>query len=478
MNYGSSTWRSFFWHLPPLFRDIATSIYGLRQTKRVFGKQYKEYYKFLERSQFFSQEELASYQLSEVVRLIQYASENVPFYKKLFKELNLSIRNIKTIKDIIRIPVIDKETVRLYSGEFISNRYTKRQVVSVHTSGTTGKGLQLVLSKEAWQREYAFRYLHLAWAGVYPGMRMAFIGGHPVSPPDKWTPPFWNHDYYNNSIYFSSQHISTKTLPLYIDRLRSFKPDLIRGYPSSVYMLALGALEYSRNEIRPKAVFTNSESLLDYQRHAIESAFGCKVFNWYGNAEQVGNIVECEKGSLHVKMEHSLIEILKPDATPAKPGETGEMVCTGFGNYAMPLIRYRIGDLAVPSDKQCDCGRKGQIVDQIVGRLEDIIVTPDGRHVGRLDHLFKEMIHVKEAQILQEDISSITIKIVKRPGFGDADLKLLKEEAVLRLGTSIYINFEFAEEIKKEPSGKLRFVISRVPPQIKTMQQENNLREN
>jgi len=200
----------------------------------------------------------------------------------------------------------------------------------------------------------------------------------------------------------------------------------------------------------------------------MEQAFQCKVYNWYGNAEQVGNIVECEEGNLHVKEDHSFVEFIGPDGRPAQPGELAEMVCTGFGNYAMPLIRYRVGDMAVLSDKKCPCGRSGRIVERIVGRVEDVVVTPDGRHVGRLDHLFKDMLNVKEAQIFQENVNDLEIRIVKRPQFSEKDMRLLMQEARLRLGNKIKIHVRFVDTIKREPSGKLRFVISKVQTAIRS----------
>ncbi len=446
-------------------QDTAASLYGWHLDSKIFNGYYRKTYKFLEESQWHSADKLRDYQGRQLISFLRYAVKNVPYYRDYFARQSLTVEDIRTVDDLKLFPLLDKETVRFNADRLIAEPYRKRtsQVVNVHTSGTTGKGLHLKLSKEAFQREYAFRYLHLSWAGIKPNMKMAFFAGHPVTPPERLSPPFWAEDKINKRIYFSSQHITNATLPIYIDKLKEFKPELIRGYPSSVYLIGVGILEHGAKGVSPKAVFTNSETLLGYQREVIERAFSCKVFDWYGNTEQVANIVECERGNRHVKAEHSFVEFLKQDGMPAKPGELAEMVCTGFGNYAMPLIRYRVGDMAVLSDRGCSCGRNDLIVDKIVGRVEDIVVTPDGRHVGRLDHLFKDMLNVKEAQIVQEMIEELKIRIVKRKGFNDKDLQLLEKEARLRLGNSIRFQFEFVDHLEREPSGKLRFVISRIP---------------
>jgi len=434
----------------------------------VFGKYYTAHYDKLDKSQWYNSGEMGEYQKQVVISFVRFAGKEVPYYRDIFRKIGMVPEDIQSIDDLNSFPLLEKETVRTNAARLVDPfKGRAGKTVAVHTSGTTGKGLHLVVSRDAWQREYAFRYLHLSWAGISPNARMAFIAGHPVTAPNRMRPPFWIKDRYNGHVYFSSQHITSKTLPYYIKYLAGFRPELIRGYPSSVYLLALGVIEHGAS-IRPRAVFTNSETLLDHQRAVMEEAFQCKVYNWYGNAEQVGNIVECEEGNLHVKEDHSFVEFITPDGRPAQPGEIAEMVCTGFGNYAMPLIRYRVGDMAVLSDKKCPCGRSGRIVEQIVGRVEDIVVTPDGRHVGRLDHLFKDMLNVKEAQIFQEDVNSLEIRIVKRPEFGERDMRLLMQEAGLRLGNKIKIHVRFVDRIKREPSGKLRFVISKVPTAIRS----------
>lgn len=469
MNYDNSKWRHFFWRLPPLFQNSGTSIYALHLNAQVYGKYYRKHYKFIERSQWFSAEELKHYQNDQTVRFLRYAVETVPYYRLMFEQLGLSSEDIRTVEDLQIFPLLDKEKVQANARHLIAEPFKNKrsQIVNVHTSGTTGKSLHLIISKEAFQRDYAFRDLHLSWAGIFPRMKMAFFAGHPVTPPDRLSPPFWAVDKWNNAIYYSSQHITQKTLPIYISSLKRFMPDLVRGYPSSVHLVALGILDHGEKDIRPKAVFTNSETLLDYQRSIIEKAFSCKVYNWYGNAEQVANIVECEEGNLHVKSEYSFIEFLRPDGSSVVQGEDGEMVCTGFGNYAMPLIRYRVGDIGGPTDRKCPCSRGGPVVEKIVGRVEDLVVTPDGRHVGRLDHLFKDMLSIREAQLIQYTVDVLKIRIVKRPEFGLADMHLLKEEARFRLGTSIRLEFEFVDTLERDPSGKSRFVISHVPTSIR-----------
>jgi phenylacetate-CoA ligase len=469
-SYNKPKLKDFYDKMPVFVQNLMTSLYGLQHRRRVHGRYYPIYLEALKKSQWYSLEELKELQNSQLRRFISYAYDHSPYWHRIFSELGFKPDMIKRAEDLHLLPLLEKETVRQHIESIISDEYRngvkRKEAVPVHTSGTTGKALHLTLSRECWEREYAFRDLHRSWGGIKPGDRIATFAGHPVVPTDRMKPPFWRENWTENQVVFSSQHIAPHTLHHYVEKLIKFQPDLIHGYPSALYLVALYLDAQGIRAIRPKAVYTHSETLLDYQRDLLERVFGCKVFNWYGNTEMCANIVECEKGSLHVKLEHSVVEFLRPDGEPAKPGEIGEMVCTGFGNYATPLIRYRVGDVAVVSDRSCSCGRAGPLVKEVVGRVEDIIVTPDGRHVGRLDHVFKDMLNVVEAQIIQEDINSVLIRIVKRPGFGENDMHLLERELRLRLGPIINLQYEFVNQIPREPNGKFRFAISKVPLRI------------
>jgi phenylacetate-CoA ligase len=237
---------------------------------------------------------------------------------------------------------------------------------------------------------------------------------------------------------------------------------MIGGYPSSVYLLALANEEAGRC-IQPRAVYTASETLFDFQREAIERSFGCKAYTYYGNAERCAFIGECPEGKLHLKMEHSYVEFLGDDGQPVSPGQPGRMICTGFGNYATPLIRYDVGDIAVVAkDQRCPCGRSGIILESIVGRTEDYIITPDGRFVGRLDHLFKDASRVRMAQIVQSTVNEIIIRIVREADYSTSDEDSIAQEARLRLGPTVSIRFEYVTDIERTKGGKFPFIVSRI----------------
>ncbi|MBN1866421.1 phenylacetate--CoA ligase family protein [Candidatus Sumerlaeota bacterium] len=463
MNYNSKSQRRLFYLAPPWMRDAIASVYGWRQKRRRCGERFRRHVAHLAESQWWSQEKVLALQFVKTKAFLERAGRHSVYYRNLFQERGFDPSAMQSLDDLRVLPILDKDTARARAGEIVPDDVEAFDPVWTHTSGTTGHSLRFPESAECFQREFAFRVHTIAWTGVESGERWAYCAGHPVAHPESAKPPFWIHDRANNWLLMSSYHLTESNLRLYIEKLRRFDPALIAGYPSSIYLLAIANREMGR-VVRPKAILTSSETLFDRQRRAIEESFGCKAHSYYGNAERSAAIGECEKGSFHLQLLHSHVEIVDEDGKPLPNGTEGRMVCTGFGNDAFPLVRYAIGDVAAFSTNQgCACGRNGILVERLVGRAEDYVVTPDGRFVGRLDHLFKDSLHVREAQIVQDAVEEVVLRVVKEPGYEDRDERAILDEARARLGGAIRIRFEYADRIERTAHGKFRFIVSNVP---------------
>ncbi len=462
LSYGNSRLRDLYYRCPNGLKECITLAYSFQQRRRRFGGAFAPFLSELERNAHRTPQELAEDQLARLQFTLGHAAASVPYYRSLFAELGFDPAGVVEVGDLGRLPLLDKETVREQHDRLIAMSGAGPAIPN-HTSGTTGKGLHLLMSLEGYQRSYACAWFHYGWNGIRRGDRVATVAGHPVAAPDDMHPPFWIHDRLERELLFSSQHLMPDTLPSYADALAGFQPTLLRGYPSSIYLLALHLREAGREDIRPRAVYTSSETLFDHQRRVIEEAFGCQAFSYYSNAERVAHILQCAMGRFHVVTETCIVEVLNPDGTPTGPGHEGELVCTSLINPAMPLIRYRIGDTGTVAEGECRCGLHTPTLSSITGRVEDIVVTPDGRHVGRLDHAFKDMLNVREAQIVQENVDSILVKIAPRDGFGPSDERAIVAELRLRLGPQIGIRFEIVDRIPRLANGKFRFVVSKVP---------------
>lgn len=453
MSYGSRFLHTWYYALPSGLKDVVASGYGLIERRARYGWHYFRFLRFLEESQWWENDALVAYQRDQVEQFLRATLQATPYY---------SSREVyRTAQNIEQLPLLPKQEVRKHVGELRSSLRMKTRVGQ--TSGTTGTPLTFPISMECFQREYAFRALHYSWGGVRlnSAEKIAICAGHPIAFHGRTRPPFWVHDHANRWLLLSSYHLTQKNLRAYVKELELYQPVLIGGYPSSIYLLAAAYLRYGQVSLPLRAVFTGSETLFPFQRELIERAFGVKVFNWYGNSEMCANIVECEKGEMHLKLEHSYVEVLDEHDNPCGPGETGRLVCTGFGNYAFPLVRYDVGDLVTVSKLvKSRCGRGGLLINEVVGREEDYIFTPDGRMVGRLDHLFKGVDNVIEAQLQQDKLDELTIRIVKSSTFTRENEFDILRQARQRLGDAIRLKVEYVDAIPRGKNGKFRFIQS------------------
>ncbi|MDQ7818396.1 MAG: hypothetical protein RDU14_15320 [Melioribacteraceae bacterium] len=457
--YNSNLLKNIYLYSPSVFKDIYASTYGLLIRKKRYGPDFVKQYKLLKSLQFESNSTVLKYQLFLYKDFLKFSFDNSPFYG-IWAE-----KKIQTIEDIKQMAVLSKQVVRENIKQIIPSNINKIKHIWTCTSGTTGKSLNFPISAFSFQREFAFRALHYSWSNVDLLRKdpIAFCAGHPVAYIKRKKPPFWVYDYFSNWLLFSSYHMSESNLKYYVEKLETFSPKMLAGYPSSIYLLGLAYKKYGKKKLNLNAIYTGSENLFNHQRKLIEDAFQVKVFNWYGNSEFGANIVECERGSLHLKLEYSFIEILNDSNQDCKPGETGRLVCTAFGNYAFPLIRYDIGDSVTLSlNQNCECGRSGRIIEKIEGRNEDYIETPDGRLVGRLDHLFKHTTEIIEAQIIQNNKNGIILNIVCPSEFRKEQEKILKREIEVRLGNSMNFEINYVNELERTIQGKAKFIISKI----------------
>jgi len=274
-------------HSPYFLKTIWASLAAWYKRHEKYGRYFREYFHFLINT--------------PVEQQIQKAEEELPLFLQWVKE-NIPVYSVPNNLDLYQMPIIDKSWVKKHYSQLT----TQKPYKVVKSSGTTGQPLAVPYNIQAYQKEYAFWWYHRSFGDVTMGDRIATFSGHKVTPIDRSVPPFWVMNYVENQLIFSSYHMSTKNLRHYISQLQKFKPNLIHGYPSSVYLLAKYILENNiRFEFQPKMIITASETTLDFQKQIIEGAFGCKNYIWYGNTEYAGHITECPEGKLHVQPYHS-----------------------------------------------------------------------------------------------------------------------------------------------------------------------------
>ncbi len=439
--------------------NLGTTLNGVRNilVKRLLSP-YARYKEFLQESQWWSEKQLADYQIEQLQRTVKHAYANVPYYRGALEIYDIRPESISSLNDIIDLPVLEKEQVRRHHAEMVSRAEIFPVLYKCHTSGTTGKPLTLYRDLRNVGFERAILARQWQWAGLQPKDRYATLKGEITSPAKIARKEYWELSFAENKLIMSSYHLSAKTMDHYLAALRKYRILGIEGYPSSVYALARFLLERDQ-QLPMKAILTTSETLTQKQKSAIEKAFACRVFDYYGMAERVAAIHTCEHGRYHLVPEYSLVELIKTD----RLGDGClEVVGTTFNNRAMPLIRYRVGDIVRPGNERCPCGRAYPVIKSIIGRKDDYIVTPSGKLVGRLDHIFKGVQHLVEAQLYQPDKERVVLRIVADKDYRRKDGQEILEKLQQRLGEEMLLEIESVASIPRNGRGKFKAVVSRV----------------
>jgi phenylacetate-CoA ligase len=454
--------------LPPGLRSLVASWHGYRLSALRYGPQTDLHTdEALERDGWDSARWKAWHD-ERLGRVLRRAAGSVPYYRQRWAERRR--KGDSTSTDVIaNWPVLRKEALRQSPKAFLADGSETRTMYSEHTSGTTGTPVHLWRSRDTIRAWYALCEARWRrWYGLTRHDRWANIGGQLVVPLSQRRPPFWVWNAPMHQLYMSSYHLAGDLAPFYLDALEKYQVKYILGYTSSLHSLALAAKEQKR-KLRLELVLTNAEPLYAHQREPISEAFQCPVRETYGMAEAVVAASECEAGKLHLWPDAGFTEVLDWDSDRAVPtGTTGRIVATGLLDPDMPLVRYETGDSGVldPDSGPCACGRTLPRLLRVDGRNDDMLWTKDGRRVGRLDPVFKAGLHIKEAQIVQQSLSRIVVRLVPTTGYSEADERQVKAALIDRLG-DVAVSFETVDAIPRETNGKFRAVVCQLPDEVK-----------
>ncbi|WP_156384526.1 phenylacetate--CoA ligase family protein [Devosia sp. Root413D1] len=447
---------SVYQRLPVVLQNAACSAYGQYVNWTRYGRGFRSQLHEAEQRLVMSGPELLAFRDRRVRQFVQHAFDTTPFYRDLFGKIGAEAGDFDTLASLHRLPVLNKSELQAQPDAFVSSAIGASRRIALHTSGTTGTGLHLHSTIEAVREQYSIWWRYWRHHGIQQGEWCAYFGGRSVVSIDQQGPPFWRVNIPGRQILFSGYHASPDRLDAYLIELRRRRPLWWHGYPSQFALLAARTIETGFDlGYSPRWITTASENLMPQQRSAILSAFGTMPLQHYGMTEAAANFSQCECGSLHVDEDFSGVEFLPS----SRPG-VFKVVGTNFSNLATPLLRYDVGDVVVLSDRTCSCGRPGRTVESIDGRNEDYVLLANGSRVGRLDHIFKDMTNVHEAQIRQTSPGAITVLVVRGSRFGPRDEENLLLEFRNRLGEQTAVNVEYVSSLGRTRGGKLRFVVS------------------
>jgi phenylacetate-CoA ligase len=454
----SSSIEHLYFSSPIWLQQVLVAAYGWWWYRRRFSAHFHRLVSEFKAREYWMAEQFQNYQESQLASILA-AAWNSPYYRQIFLKIGMG-RNTPPFEALTRLPFLSKETLRIQGKDLLTKNPPPKGTLVMKSSGTTGTPSEIYYTPEFHALELAIpesRNLH--WAGVTCRDRRVMFGVRKVCRFDQDKAPFWRFNLAENMAYASIYHLSPTFLPAYIKFLRAYRPSVIMGYPSALYTIARYALDHGDLPAPAKAVFTTSETVLDYVRKAIEATWQCQVYDRYGAVEGCLFASQCEYGRYHVSPEVGIIEIIDCEGQSVPPGVKGEVVCTGLQNILQPLVRYRIGDVAHWAiDQHCLCGRQMPILGAIEGRFEDTCYTSDGRELLRFDTAFKGVRNIREAQVVQEKLNSFTVYVVPDDGFGIGDIERIQNNMRLHVG-NVYTDVKPVTAIPRSISGKFRAVV-------------------
>lgn len=388
--------------------------------------------------------------------LINHAYENVEFYHRRFDSVGLKPGDIKQVKDLRKLPITSKEDIQKnYPMKIVARNMDLNKCTKYSTSGSTGTPVEVVVDPKGSDHRAAVFGRPFFECGLGLRDRMMLVGD-----PKR----FQRGTHWYQKVGFLKRRYfpATEPVELQLPEIVKYKPDSIFAYSSYLFLLARAVKKLDIGVLSPKLIFATADVLEEKQRQFIESVLGGEVFDLYGCVETERLAWECEKHSgYHMDIDNDVIEFTK-DGEVVSAGEKGEITVTCLFNYAMPLIRYQLGDIAVQLDDECSCGRGLPLMGRILGRQDDFVVRPDGRLIISpiFVYIMREIPGVAQFRIVQESIGKIAVSIVKSDRFSNETLEKVVDGIGRVVGRDVSVNVSVVNEIERERSGKIRAVVS------------------
>ncbi|WP_339800932.1 hypothetical protein [uncultured Marinobacter sp.] len=453
---------ALYFSSPVWLQNLMVSAMGYKLYRKRYTGVYHELRELVRESRDWSPEQRDAYQSEKLHEMVKHCREYIPYYQKLFAEHGLHENDITDVSHIQKLPILDKQTLRERGAEFRSGQ--EKPFMIQHTSGSTGTPLALHVNERTYKLAMALLVDHEEYHGVPFGAPRATFAGRMIQRPENMNPPFSRFNRAENQRLYSSYHLSERTFPFYQKDLDYFQPHELIGYPSALSDLATHYKKAGTTPgFEPKAIVTNSETLLEWQRERIEKVFSCPVFDYYGTAEYALFAGQNRTGMYQSNSVIGITELYTDRNT--KHSISGTILATSLSNTCMPLLRYEVGDRATLPPSSDDETFLAHTIDTIEGRMDDYVRTPDGRKIGRIDHIFKGISEIKEAQVIQDSLTHCTVKIVPQSSESRINLDKIKENLRTRTFNEMGVVLEITDRIQRNSNGKFKSVISLVDDQ-------------
>jgi len=406
---------------------------------------------------------LAAYQLERLRALLDYAYHQVPFWRARMNKAGLEPGRVTSLEDLALLPPLTKEEVRAYGEELIAEPYRDGRARPNVTGGSTGVPLRFWLDDTQANVARASKLRYRRWYGHDFGERVLYLWGahrdtriHGLRG--------WLRRRLRQEQWINAFHLTPAKMAVLAETLSRWRPDLVVAYPSAIQAFARFVRQKGLSVYAPRAIECSAEKLWPEQRLETEAALHAPVFDVYGSREFGTIAAECPShAGLHIFVDLHIVEVIC-NGRPARPGEVGEILVTCLTNYAMPFIRYRIGDLGILSEEQCSCGRTLPLFKEVVGRSNAVLSLPDGTvvHGAFFSYFFYHQPGVERYRVHQRTQTSVEVLVQGDHLLTSERLTQIEQELEHRLEGQIQVHCHRVEQIDPLPSGKLGYMLSEI----------------
>jgi phenylacetate-CoA ligase len=442
-----------------------------RMQERMLGRRSFTILSELDKSERWPREKIDELRAQRLRSLVQAAWDHSPYWQGTMRERGITPQSIRSLADLRRFPLLDKETVRSRREEMVWREEGPRLQL-VRTSGSTNEALQFYTNSNREAQINAARMRGHRWVGMERGEKEMYFWGSPIelSKQDR-IKRF--RDWLVNDGLTNGFALKPEFVPQYYESWKRWRPKCIFGYPCTLALMAemasssgidLGSLA----GLGLKMLATTSEILTEVDRKIITDAFGVPVYDSYGLRECGLVAHECDRFTMHCMDEQLILETIDPDTLQPTGGE-GELVLTNIVGKVMPMIRYRTGDIVTLSNEPCPCGRHLGGIKISGGRVADFVVTSNGVWIPGYAFIYicRSIKGVVNFQLMQERKGCLRVMLVADGNFPPDGIQQVREAVRKRLQSNDEIDVELVLEIPPTPSGKFRPVIGKYGEELR-----------
>jgi len=411
--------------------------------------------RFYLKSQLWDRETIERYQFRKVRDMLIHAGDNVPYYRELFRSIHFDPQKFKSLKDLEHIPLLDKERIRKNPEQFIADH--KKTIFGYwkYTTGSTGTPLKLFLDKNCHINNYAATLRAYHWAGYSPGKR-AFC----LVETEGFNKDF-GYRLISNSLIFNTSSVNRDNALKFYRLLIRFKPNYFIGYGRAFLNFYKHLADLKLKVPSPKSLVHYGENLPEDDKIKLETIYHTKVYNYYSHREDTVMVAEPEPGKKYIMEDFFYPELLNHRNRIIEEG-TGELIGTGFYNYTMPLIRYKTTDILTIKKFSATNDHKFTRVENIVGRVNDKVVTPSGREFYFLGAPTFDIPGIISAQYIQVSTDSLRVNLLTDDDFSMESIAQLKKNYLEYLSEPMTIDLQLVDELEERGTGKRPVIISRL----------------